>query len=361
MVKYTNEQRLQIIKIYYRNSESVTATLRALTPIFGRNFRPSRQAITSLVKKFESTYSLCDVAVPVRQRSGRSVENIAAVEASVANDPNQSLPRRSQELGIAQTTLWRILRRDLGLHPYKIKLTQELKPLDHLKRRTFSAWALQQIEHDDEFHRKIIFSDEAHFWLNGFVNKQNMRYWSGENPHVLHKTQLHPQKITVWCGFHAGGVIGPYFFVDDANRHVTVNGERYRTMIRDYFWPQLDDMDLDNMWFQQDGATCHTAHVTIDLLKSKFDERVISRNGPVDWPPRSCDLTPLDFFLWGYIKSLVYANKPSTIEELRANIHREIAAVPAEMCGRVIENWVQRIDRCKRARGGHMNEVEFHS
>lgn len=361
MVKYTNQQRLQIIKIYYRNSESVTATLRALTPIFGRNSRPSRQAITSLVQKFESTYSLCDVPVPVRQRTGRSNENIVAVQASVADDPNQSIPRRSQELGIPQTTLWRILRKDLGLHPYKIKLTQELKPLDHLKRRTFSDWALEKLRHDPDFHRKIIFSDEAHFWLNGFVNKQNMRYWSGNNPHVLHETQLHPQKITVWCGFHAGGVIGPFFFVDANNHHVTVNGERYRAMITGFFRPQLQGMNLGDMWFQQDGATSHTAHVTIDLLKQTFGERLISRNGPVDWPPRSCDLTPLDFFLWGYVKSLVYANKPTTLQELRDNIEREIAAVSAETCGRVIENWVQRIDRCKRARGGHMNEVEFHS
>ncbi|GFY54389.1 histone-lysine N-methyltransferase SETMAR [Trichonephila inaurata madagascariensis] len=116
MVKYTNEQRLQILKIYYRNSESVASTLRALTLIFGRNSRPSRQAITSLVKKFESTNSLCDVAVPVRLWVGRCVENIAAVETSVANDPNHSIPRRSQELGIAKTTLWRILRKDLTLH-----------------------------------------------------------------------------------------------------------------------------------------------------------------------------------------------------------------------------------------------------
>ena len=90
---------------------------------------------------------------------------------------------------------------------------------------------------------------------------------------------------------------------------------------------------MDNMWFQQDGATSHTAHVTIDLLKSKFDERVISRNGPVDWPPRSCDLTPLDFYLWGYVKLLVYASKTTTLEKLRANIKREIAAVSAKMCG----------------------------
>ncbi|GFY63731.1 histone-lysine N-methyltransferase SETMAR [Trichonephila inaurata madagascariensis] len=88
MVKYTNEQRLQILKIYYRNLESVAATLRALTPIFGCNSRSSRQAVTSLVKKFESTYSLRDVTVLVRLRVGRSVEYIAVVETSVAKDPN---------------------------------------------------------------------------------------------------------------------------------------------------------------------------------------------------------------------------------------------------------------------------------
>ncbi|GFY43575.1 putative DD41D transposase [Trichonephila inaurata madagascariensis] len=109
-------------------------------------------------------------------------------------------------------------------------------------------------------------------------------------------------------------------------------------MIIDYFWPELEYMDLDSMWFQQDGTTSHTAHGTIDLLKNKFDERVISRNGPVDWPPRSCDLTPLDFFLWDYVKSLVYVNKPTTLKELKANIEREIAVVSAEMCGRVMEN-----------------------
>ncbi|GFY71727.1 putative DD41D transposase [Trichonephila inaurata madagascariensis] len=274
MVKYTNEQRLQILKIYYRTSESVAATLRALTPIFGRNSRPSRQAVTSLVKTFESTYSLCDVAMPVRLRVGRSVENIAAVETSVANDPNQSIPRRSQELGIAKTTLWRILLKDLTLH--------QLKPMDHSKRRTFSDWALEKMRQDDQFHRKLIFNDEAHFWLNGFVNKQNMWYWVGENPRVRNKKPFHPQKITVWCGLHASGVIEPYFFVDDSGRHATVNGDRYRVMIIDYFWPELEYMDLDSMWFQQDGATSNTAHVTIDLLKNKFDEGVISRNGPVD-------------------------------------------------------------------------------
>ena len=74
-----------------------------------------------MVNKFESTYSLLNVPVPVRQRTGRSTENIAPVRASVQNEPKKSILRRSQELGISQSTLWRILRKDLQLHPYKIE------------------------------------------------------------------------------------------------------------------------------------------------------------------------------------------------------------------------------------------------
>ena len=148
---------------------------------------------------------------------------------------------------------------------FKIKLTHELKPLDHLKPRNFSNRALAKLEGNDEFHRNIIFSDEAHFWFNGFVNKQNMTNRSATNPNMLLETPLHPQKVTVWCGFHAGGVIGPYFFVDENDCHVTVNGDRCRAMLEDYLWPELDELDINDMWFQQDGATSHTARVTIDL------------------------------------------------------------------------------------------------
>ncbi|GFW84248.1 uncharacterized protein TNCV_4879111 [Trichonephila clavipes] len=72
-------------------------------------------------------------------------------------------------------------------------------------------------------------------------------------------------------------------------------------MITDFFIPELNNHDVQELWFQQDGATCHTARATIDLLKDTFGERLISSLGPVNWPPRSCDLTLLDYFLWGYV------------------------------------------------------------
>ncbi|GFT95325.1 integrase_H2C2 domain-containing protein [Trichonephila clavipes] len=94
----------------------------------------------------------------------------------------------------------------------------------------------------------------------------------------------------------------------------------------------------NELWFQQDGATCHTARATIDLLKDTFGDRLISRFGPVNWPPRSCDLTPLDYFQWGYVKSLVYADKPQTLDPLEDNIRRVIADIRPQMLEKVIEN-----------------------
>ena len=97
-------------------------------------------AVGAIVNKFKSTYSLLDVLVPVRERT----ENITTIRASVKNESNKSIPSRSKEFGISQTTLWRTLHKDLGLHHYRIKLIQELKPLDHLKRRNLCDWALQK-------------------------------------------------------------------------------------------------------------------------------------------------------------------------------------------------------------------------
>ncbi|GFS73769.1 uncharacterized protein TNCV_1458131 [Trichonephila clavipes] len=121
------------------------------------------------------------------------------------------------------------------------------------------------------------------------------------------------------------------FFKNDEGHNVTVNGDRYRAMITSFFIPEFNNHDVQELWFQQESATCHTARATIDLLKDTFGDRLISRFGPVNWPPRFCDLTPLDYFLWGYVKSLVYADKPETLDHLEDNIRRVIADIRPQM------------------------------
>ncbi|GFW64566.1 uncharacterized protein TNCV_3513881 [Trichonephila clavipes] len=190
----------------------------------------------------------------------------------------------------------------------------------------FVEWAQNEIAVVPDFHKRILFSDEAHFWLNGYVNKQNCCIWSEADPQVYVETPLHPEKLTVWCALWAGGIIGPYFFKNDEGHNITVNGDRFRAMITNFFIPELNNHDVQELWFHQDGVTCHTVRATIDLLKD-----TILRFGPVNWPPRSCDLTPLDYFLWGYVKSLVYADKPQTLDHLEDNIRRVIAYIRQQM------------------------------
>ncbi|GFY13579.1 uncharacterized protein TNCV_4959491 [Trichonephila clavipes] len=136
-------------------------------------------------------------------------------------------------------------------------------------------------------------------------------------------------------------------------------------MITNFFISELNNHDVQELWFQQDGATCQTARATIDLLKDTFGDHLISRFGPVNWPLRSCDLTPLDYYLWGYVKSSVYADKPQTLDHLEDNIRRVIADILMLLMNvstnveKVIEYWTSRLDYIRASRGSPMPEIIF--
>ncbi|GFW25048.1 putative transposable element [Trichonephila clavipes] len=82
-----------------------------------------------------------------------------------------------------------------------------IHPNDHQARRRFVELAQNEIAVVPDFHKRILFIDEAHFWLNGYVNKQNCRIWSEANPQVYVETPLHPVKLTVCCALWAGGIL----------------------------------------------------------------------------------------------------------------------------------------------------------
>lgn len=360
MERYSIAQRINIVKTYYKNNDSPSETHRALRKDFGRHNRPVLSTISSVVAKFERTGSVADDFKPTRFRSARSVENIAATAASVDRDDSLSIPRRRQELGLSYGSLWRILNLDLHLHPYKVQLVQKLEPGDHGMRRVYAKWVLEQQKQNPDFSYQIFFSDEAHFHLGGYVNTQNCRHWGSENPRVVVEKPMHPLRVTVWCALWSGGVIGPYFFENDEGRTVTVNSDRYGQMLTSYFLPAIEDMDTDNMWFQQDGATCHTTRDNMAIIRSRFEQRLISRFSEFNWPSRSCDLNPLDFFLWGYAKDRVYADNPQSLDHLKNNIRDVLAELQPAICKKVIENYLKRIEVCEAALGGHLSDILFH-
>ena len=101
---------------------------------------------------------------------------------------------------------------------------------------------------------------------------------------------------------------------------------------------KIEEEDIDNIRLQQDGATCHTAEAILDVLHPVFEDHIISRRADVVWPPRSCDLTPLDYYLWGSIKNKCYADKPETIDALKDNICEAIGEIQLHTIENVLKN-----------------------
>jgi len=141
-------------------------------------------------------------------------------------------------------------------------------------------------------------------------------------------------------------VIGPIF---DATIKTAAYMEIFNTFVN-----QLDDEELSTGFFQQDGATSHTSHASIAEIHSFFGDRVISKGLR---PPCSPDLTPPDYFLWGYLKGKVCQNKPRTIDALKANITEEIQAVTADVLARTFQTMARRVQPCLYANGGHFQHM----
>ena len=120
---------------------------------------------------------------------------------------------------------------------------------------------------------------------------------------------------------------------------------------------QQQNIPFGNVWFQQDGASPHYAVAVRNYLDATFPGRWIGRRGPIEWPARSPDLTPLDFYLWGKLKAKVYSPRPGTLQALMNRIRFEIALIQAEELERVLLEIYDRLGYCIAAEGGHFEHL----
>lgn len=232
--------------------------------------------------------------------------------------------------------------KQLHFKPYRPTLIVKLNEDDFDRRSEFCEVWLEKFENDPDLIDRIFWSDEAQFNMNKTINRHNCTYWARENPHVKFEVPNTRQGVMVWCGMSSDGLVGPYFFND------TVTGLSYKQMLVDYAWPRLK---RKKFYFQHDGAGAHYALNVRDWLNEKFPGRWIGRRGPFDWPARSPDLTPCDFFLWGYLKDIVFRNPPDTIEELQEKIEEACEEVTAEMCRKTCRSVLHRFRDCLSSDG----------
>lgn len=335
-------------------TNSVTVVQRYFRTKYGKP-PPTRQSIYDWYERFESSGCVCK-----KKSTGRpsvTEEKIDSVRDVFVRSPGKSTRSASLELQIPQPTVWKILRKRLKMTPYKLQLVQSLNDNDKVVRKNFCQEMQHCLENDDTLFNRLIFSDECTFHISGKVNRHNVRVWGTENPRETVQHIRDSPKVNVFCALSCEKVYGPFFFQEPS-----VTGRIYLDMLTEWLMPQLHE-DSCNFIFVQDGAPPHWYSDVRGYLDEHLPRRWIGRASEENvvfqpWPPRSPDLTPCDFFLWGYVKDRVFVPPlPVDIDDLKQRITNALATVNREMLSRVWSEFDYRVDICRVANGAHIEHL----
>lgn len=362
MARLSETERIQILMMigYGERTRSFAEVMNIFNESHPNREPISKSTVCKTLRRFQETGGVKD-----RQKSGRPVsvtneENSLNVMLNRVENPKMSTQQLALDHNMSRYSIQQISKR-AGFHPYKIHLLQELTEEDFDRRIEFCENVMDKLDQNREFNEHILFSDESTFCLNGHLNRHNCRYWSDQNPHWMEEVHTQwPQKVNVWCGIIGGHVIGPYFIQG------TLTSAQYLLLLQESIVPELrqifpnnanPNLPAQHIWFQQDGAPPHFGREVREYLDETFPNRWIGRRGTIEWPARSPDMTPLDFFLWGHIKNLVYKNRPQNIEELQERIRHEIHSIPRNILLDSLQNFIQRIHYCQEVNGEHFEHL----
>ena len=128
--------------------------------------------------------------------------HVATAKQIIEGNRQISLKLLSQQLDMSSKSAHTILKKKLSMHPYKMQICQKLHEGDFERHVAFCEWFLQKDADNSNFNQTLIMSDEAHFGLNGCVNKQNIGFRAEENPKETTEISLYSERVTVWCGIH---------------------------------------------------------------------------------------------------------------------------------------------------------------
>lgn len=349
--RLTVQQRSSIVKLYYENGNNANLTVR----LFNREYTAyrglHRSTVSRVVKKFEECGT---VENQLKKHCGRKITvtgpgTVNQLRRKLKQNPSASIRRLRAETGLSVTSIQRVLKRKLHLKPYRPARVQALNVLDPNKRLAWAEAFLKATDLDWTYPNYIVWTDEAIFHLNGHVNRHNAVTWARNNPHAL--IEVNTQKkagVMVWMGLLKDSIIGPYFI------NGSLTGEVYLNMLENEVWPSIlslvgDEEDL--ITFQQDGASSHYYKNVREWLDITFEDRWMGRAGPIPWPARSPDLSPLDFWLWEYLKNKVYAKPPETLADLKTAIRQAVQAIPSTMINNAILNVKKRAETLITVRG----------
>lgn len=348
MAEYSKAEYCEMVLLYGECRRKARSAARLYRQRFPAGPHPSHQTILTVVKRLRETGCITS-----RPRSGRPAKVGRQVQpdevlAYALAYPKCSVREISQHCGLSKSQVWKILS-ESGAHPYRPTPQQVLVDGDAERRYAWCNFVMNQIQVQPTFLADIMWTDEACFSRNGMYNRQSTHYWALDNPKcfvdVRHQMRY---AINVWCAIYNNKLIGPIFY------NGTLTGARYLQLLQKVipdFVENLPLFNLKNLWFQHDGAPAHKTSPVKQYLVKEFGNQILGYGGFQEWPPRSPDLTPLDFFLWGYLKQQVYATPPQQLQDLKRRITVACANVSRCMLQRVQRDLQARIQMCIVADG----------
>ena len=278
---------------------------------------------------------------------------INEVEEALNKELQTSVRKIGREMNISKDKAHGIMRDIIRLKSYTMHCTQQLYEED-VDLRVEMSECLIPILKDPANKGNIFFSDESRFYVSGIGNKCNCRIWTANNPFITVEAAMNSFKINVWCAMSNKQIIGPYIFFEED----TINQQNYLNMLKNYFYPILQKKRLHKkIVFQQNGTLAHFSKAVRTWLNKNFNDKWIGRRGPICWVPRSRNLTPLDFCLWGCIKSNVYKTKVEDICELKNRTEKEIKVIKRQTLQNVLNDILKRLKFCINVNGNIFEQL----
>ena len=321
----------------------------------------SLAAVSRLLKKIAITGSSECMRGRGSQRPQCTNANIAAVEVLVLSQEenpgtHRSIREIARETGIKQTTVHRIVHKELQLKCLKKKRAQELTDANKLSRLVRAKQLLREYPlHQVQF---IWFTDEKLFTVSAPKNAQNDRLYA---PVGMKKKQVpaarqlctrstFSKSVMVSVGVSSLGCTD-LIFIEPG---VKINGAYYRdVLLSQHLLPAIRHMSGDFFIFQQDSAPAHRAYDTVEMLRRETPAFI----SPAVWPPNSPDLNPVDYKIWSVLQDRVYKTRIRDVDHLKERLVEEWARFDQNIIDRAINKWRERLRACMRAGGGHFEQV----
>ncbi|XP_036366705.1 uncharacterized protein LOC118766939 [Octopus sinensis] len=147
-----------------------------------------------------------------------------------------------------KTTIQNVLHKRPRLHAYKIQMRHKIKETDKPKHTEFAVMMLREIDDDNRYLNRILFSDEATFHINGCVNQHNSRIWGGQYLNEVFQYICDSPKVNVWSGLLHDHVVSPFIFAEN-----TITSASYLDMLEMYVFPQIADIEREKLCFADEA------------------------------------------------------------------------------------------------------------